>query len=154
MDQSNFIAIADEAVEHLRRLIPQFPHLVTPEVREAVENWGKFKQSLGGIAIGKSKRDINLHELLTKTALELLEAHQMDDVIEMLAQQFSIEMDYPRLIGLIGKTRYRTALRRESLELQKNSISFEQMAHLWNGMGKPAFGGNRWTAHSVSMLLG
>jgi phage-related minor tail protein len=153
VDQSKFLMIADAAAEHLRRLIPQFPHLVTDEVKAAVENWDKFKQWRGSIEITKHEHKHVDQELLVKTAIDLLEHHQMEDVMELLAEQFSIEMDYPRLIGLIGKARYRHALRHETSELQSNKISFEQMAELWNSLGKPAFGNERWTAHSISMLV-
>jgi hypothetical protein len=152
VEHSKFIAVADNAVDHLRYLLQHFPHLVTPEVKAAIKRWDKFKHWRGSIEIIKPTRKVEDPALLAKTALDLLEDHQIEDVMEMLAEQFTIDMDYPRLIGLIGQTRYRYALRRESRELQNNSISFEQMANLWNSLGKPALGVDRWTAHSISML--
>lgn len=152
VDHSKLQAVADGAVDHLRYLLKQFPHLVTSEVKAAIEQWDKFKQSRGSLEIVKPTPKVLDQAMLTKIAIELLEEHQMEDVMEMLEEQFAIDMDYPRFIGLIGKTRYRHALRHESRELQKNSISFEQMANLWNSLGKPAMGGDRWTAHNISML--
>ena len=153
VDHSKFLMVADDAVEHLRSLIQHLPHLVTPQVTAAVEHWDKFKRQRGSIEFITPAQNVVDQAMLAKTAIELLEDHQMEDVMEMLAEQFSIDMDYPRLIGLIGQSRYRHALRHESRELQNNSISFEQMANLWNSLGKPAVGGDRWTAHVISMLV-
>ena len=151
-DHSKFLTVADDAVDHLRNLTRHFPHLVTPEVREAIAQWDKFKQWRGSLEIVKPTPKVLDQAMLAKIAIELLVEHQMEDVMEMLEEQFDIDMDYPRFIGLIGKTRYRHALRHESRELQKNSISFEQMANLWKSLGKPAMGGDRWTAHNISIL--
>jgi hypothetical protein len=152
-DHSKFIAVADDAVNHLRYLIQNLPHLVTPDVKAAIEQWDKLKQWRGSIEFVKSAQNVVDQAQLAKTAIELLEDHQMEDVMEMLAEQYYIDMDYPRLIGLIGQSRYRHALRHESRELQNNAISFDQMASLWNSLGKPALGGERWTAHSISLLV-
>ena len=153
VDHSKFLMVADDAVDHLRYLIKHFPNLVTPEVKAAVEHWDKFKQWRGSVEFYKPAKQVVDQALLAQTAIDLLQEYQMDDVMEMLAEKFSIEMDYHQFIGLVGKTRYRHALRNESKELQKNSISFEQMADLWNNMGKPAMGGDRWTAQIISMLV-
>jgi len=152
VEHAKFLMVADDAVDHLRNLIKHFPHLVTPEVKAAVEDWDQFKQRRGSIELVRPLHVAVDHELMAKTANELLEKHQMEDVMDLLKEQFSIDVDYPKLIGLIGKTRYRRALRQESRELKKNAISFEQMADLWNSLGKPAMGGERWTAQSISML--
>ncbi len=140
VDQSKFLKVADEAADHLRCLMQQFPHLATSDIKAVVDNWGSFKQRRCSIETTKPEHKMIDQELLLHTAIRLLEDHQMEDVIELLCDQFSLEMDYSRFIGLIGKTRYRQALRHEARELQSNSISFEQMADLWNSMAKPAFG--------------
>lgn len=154
VDHSKFLIVADDAVDHLRYLTRHYPSLVTPEVKAAIERWEKFKQWRGSVELAKPTQKVEVdQETLAKIAISLLRNHQMEDVMEMLAEQFSIDMDYKKLIGLIGKTRYRQALRHESRELQKNSISFEQMASLWNSLGKPPMGDDHWTAHSISMLV-
>jgi hypothetical protein len=153
VDHSKFLTVANDAVDHLRYLTQHFPSLVTSEVKEAIARWEKFKQCRGSLEFAEPKqKEVVDQAVLAKTAIKLLEDHQMEDVMDVMAEQFSIDMDYPKLIGLIGKTRYRQALRHESRELQNNAISFDQMASLWNSLGKPALGGDRWTAHSISLL--
>ena len=89
-----------------------------------------------------------LRELCQKAA-----RMKVEDVMQMLAEKFSLEVDYEQLIGLIGNDRYLKALKREVVELEINSISNEQMASLWNSLGKPALGGERWTIEAVAALV-
>ncbi|MEN8168571.1 MAG: hypothetical protein ABFR65_13990 [Pseudomonadota bacterium] len=152
VDQTRFLEIADKAVAHLERLMHYYPHQVSSHVKSAVENWEDRTQSRGSIEMALVDLKMAEDEALSATAAELLESHQMEDVMEMLAEQFSMEVDYARLIALVGKGCYTSALRREVNELKMNSISFDQMANLWNSMGKPSLGGDRWTAQSISML--
>lgn len=151
-DHTKFLIVAEEAVRQLRRFQGQYPHLTTPEVNIAVEQWGKFKQIRGSLDISSKKEKTGQFDNLSKMAVELMHEHQIEDAMEILAERFSMELDYKKFIGLIGKERYRGALRHEARDLRSNAISFQQMADLWNSMGKPALGGERWTAHSVSLL--
>jgi hypothetical protein len=153
VDPSRFLTVADDAVDHLRNLIRHFPHLVTPEVKAAIEHWDQLKERRGRIEFVKPFQKTRDRALWAKKANELIEDHPMEEVMEILEEEFSIKMDYPRLIGLIGKVRYRHALRNESRVLQHHAISFQQMADLWNSLGKPPMGGERWTAHSISLLV-
>ena len=149
-DETKFLVVADEAVGYLQRLVSEYPHLASREVKAAIETWSNLKEKKGSLEITKPKEKAVQNELLSEEAVALMQEHQMEDVMEMLAEKFSIELDYVGFIGLIGNDRYRGALRHEAREMRKNAISFQQMADLWNSMGKPALGGDRWTAHSIS----
>lgn len=152
VDQSRFLEIADVAAVQLERLMRHYPHLVSSHVKSAVENWEERTQRRGSIEMALVDLKMAEDEALSAAAAELLESHQMEDVMEMLAKQFSTDVDYERLIALVGKDRYISALRHEASELKMNSISFDQMVDLWNGMGKPSLGGDRWNTQSISML--
>jgi hypothetical protein len=152
-DNIQFILIADEVAAQLQHLMQSFPHLVTENITIAVANWTKFKQWNNPRGVEQAQRQAGVDTLLAKSATALLEKHQIEDAMEILAERFSTPIDYPRFIALIGHAGYRSALRHEIKELQDNAISFQQMADLWNSLGKPTLGGNRWTAHSVSMLV-
>ena len=152
LDQSRFLEIADVAAVQLERLMRNYPHLVSSHVKSAVESWEERTHRRGGIEMALVDLKMAEDEALSAAAAELLESHQMEDVMEMLAEQFSTDVDYDRLIALVGKGCYTSALRRVANELKMNAISFDQMVDLWNGMGKPTLGSDRWTAQSISML--
>ncbi len=147
-----FLMIADEAVDHLERLMKRFPHLASEHVQDAVENWQK--RGSGGIEMVMPGAEADPDEALAESAIALIQDHMVEDVMDRLAEENDVEVDYDRLIGLVGKDRYIGALRREIIELRANSVSMEQMAELWNSLGKPALGQEQWTARTISLLLG
>jgi len=151
-DQGGFLAAADEAVVHLQRVMGLYPHLVTPHLKNAVSNWASMRLAKEEMEAAALAMKAAQEEALKKLANELIEKYQVEDVMQMLAEKFSLEVDYDRLIGLIGADRYAQALKREVVELEINSISPEQMADLWNSLGKPALGDERWTTEAVAAL--
>ena len=68
-NHSKFLTVADDAVDHLRNLTKHFPHLVTPEVREAIAQWQKFKQVRGSIEFVQPAQKVVDQAQLAKTAL-------------------------------------------------------------------------------------
>ncbi|MEN8176988.1 MAG: hypothetical protein ABFS39_00020 [Pseudomonadota bacterium] len=152
MSHEGFIEVADEAIDILKKLTGNYPHLVSPHVKAAIDNWEKHVYSRIDAEQAAADLERAEEEALSRLAAELIETHQMEDVLELLSEKFSITVDYQRLIGLIGKDSYVHALRREVSVLEANAISLEQMAQLWNGMGKPVLGGGRWTASKISLI--
>lgn len=152
MDHMGFLEVAEEAIAILKRLKELYPDLVSPQVDAVMDNWDNHFQS--GIDTREAAAELRQaeDESLSLLASDLIASHQMEDVLQMLSEEFSIDVDYDRLIGLIGKERYTSALRSEFNEMVTNSISVEQIAELWNGMGKPVIGGQRWTAEIVSAI--
>lgn len=152
MGHTGFLEVAEDAIVILKRLKEHYPDLVSPHVDAALENWGKRIYS--GIGAREAAAELRHAEegSLSLLASELIENHQMEDVLQMLSEEFSIDVDYDRLIDLVGKDQYISALRREVGELVDNSVSMEQIAELWNGIGKPTLGGLRWTAEIISSI--
>ncbi len=148
LSHAGFIAVAEEAIDILKKLSGSYPHLVSPYVEVAIDNWEKHRHSTQAATDLKRAEE----QALSRVASALIETHQMEDVLQLLSAEFSLEIDYEYLISLVGRKRYISALRREADELMSNSISLEQMAQLWNSMGKPVLGGGRWTASNVSMI--
>jgi hypothetical protein len=151
---SQFIEEAREAVIQLKRLTRDFPRLSSRQVRIAIETWDEEMFRKGEIVWLEKARKKLERNAMEERAQALLETHHVDDALDMLNAEFSREMNYHALIDLGGKDRYIAALRREAIELKQNSISPDQTAELWNSIGKPAVGGERWNAKAVSVLMG
>ena len=147
VDHTAFLAIAEEAVAHLQRIKQDFPRLISPNVVNALENWSRLERDLR--SAGGGAKDL---QALEATALELIGNYQLEDVLDLLNEKFDTDYDYAGLINLVGEDRYRLALQSEAAEMQRNAVSYEQMADFWNAMGKPALGEERWTSQAVSAL--
>ncbi|MCU7797759.1 MAG: hypothetical protein KZQ75_11565 [Candidatus Thiodiazotropha sp. (ex Myrtea spinifera)] len=152
-EQNQFIEVAREAVTQLKRLSKDFPQLTSSHVKVAVETWNEEMFRKGEVIwLEKEKKRLERRAMESR-AEALIEAHLVDDALDMLNDEFSREMDYHALIDLAGRDKYIAALRREAIELKMNSISPEQTADLWNGSGRPPVGGGRWNATAVSVLM-
>ena len=151
---NEFIEVAREAVTQLTRLTRDFPRLSSRHVRAAIENWDEEMFRKGEIIWLEKVRKKQERSDMEQRAEALLETHHVDDALDMLNAEFARELDYYALIDLGGRDRYIAALRREAIELKQNAISPELTADLWNSIGKPAVGGERWNAKAVSVLMG
>lgn len=153
-EENGFIETAREAVTQLKRLVHEYPTLTTLNVRQAIETWDEDIFRKRGPIWLEQQRKRKERDALERRAVELIETHQMEDVLDMLGLEFERKIDYQDLIDLCGRERYIAALRREGMELKANSISPQQTADLWNSAGKPAVGGKHWNAIAVSVLTG
>ncbi|MEJ2453311.1 MAG: hypothetical protein P8103_04035 [Candidatus Thiodiazotropha sp.] len=154
VEESNFIETAREAIDQLKRLTHDFPRLSTRHVKVAIETWNEEMFQKGEIVWLEKQRKKMERDALAARAVELIETHHTDDVLDMLIAEFDQEIDFYGLLDLCGREKYIDALRREANELKANSISPEQTADLWNMANKPAIGGERWNAKAVSVLMG
>ena len=153
VDHTGFLAIADEAVAHLKRIKRDFPRLISPHVISALENWSRLERGGGSVEwMANDDHKAAAQKALEMTAIVLIGKHQVEDVMALLNEEFDVDLDYAGLIDLVGEERYRVSLQSEAIEMKRNKVSFEQMADLWNGMGKPALGDERWTKQAVSAL--
>lgn len=152
--ENQFIEVAREAVSQLRRLTRDFPALSSSHVRHAIETWNEEMFRKGEIIWLEKERQRLERSALETRATALIEHQLVDDVLDILNGEFSKQMDYWDLIDLVGRDRYIAAMRREAVELKQNFISPEQTAELWNSVGKPSVGGDRWVATGVSVLMG
>jgi hypothetical protein len=153
-DEGEFFDAAREAVGQLKKLTRDFPHLTTQPVRHAIETWNEDLFRRGELIWEERQRVKREQAALELRAIELIDQNHVDDVLEMLANEFERDFDYYDLIDMVGKDRYIGALRREAIELVQNCVSPEQTADLWNSVGKPPIGGERWNAVGVSVLMG
>lgn len=141
----------EACAERLDQLNKQYAHLATESTHESVESWKRVREHIllenaqARAAVATVK--VQATELLEKAG------HSLEEVIDILKVEQGVSVDIPGLVKAVGKAAYITALRREAVELQANSISFSQVARLWNDLNRPALGGESWTARTVSILV-
>lgn len=144
----------DACADRLDFLNQTFSTLATPTTLRGVELWRQYRtrppvaQSEALPQTEEQQSAVDLKSI----AIELLKKHSLEDVLDLLATDYSCEMTLPELIHLIGRQQYLIALKRELKELMKNAISFEQVATLWNDLGRPSFGSPTWTSRAISLL--
>ncbi|MCM8855004.1 MAG: hypothetical protein LC541_05225 [Candidatus Thiodiazotropha sp.] len=153
-ETSDFIGVAREAVDQLKRLTRDFPKLSSQPVRIAIETWNEDLFSKGELVLLQRAQAKAEKSAMEHRAAELIEFNHVDDTIDILNQEFPKGVDYLDLIDMVGKDKYIAALGREAAELKMNAISPEQTAELWNSAGKPTVGGERWNATGVAVLMG
>ena len=154
IENCEFLDAANDAVEQLKKLSKEYPHLVTKPVLQAIENWDDDLFRRGELIWEEYQRVIREKNAVELRVMELVDTHHVDDTIDIITNEFGKEFDYYDLINIAGKDRYIEALTREAAELKINSVSPEQTADLWNSSGKPTIGGDRWNATAVSVLFG
>jgi len=152
--ENQFIEVAREAVSQLRRLTRDFPALSSSHVKLAIETWNEEMFRKGEIIWLEKERRRLEKSALENRAAALIAGQLVDDVLDALNSEFSKELGYRDLIDLVGRDKYINAMCREAEELKQNFISPEQTAELWNSVGKPSVGGDRWVATAVSVLMG
>ncbi|MCW8945017.1 MAG: hypothetical protein OQL27_09615 [Sedimenticola sp.] len=144
----------DACADRLDALNTRFSNLATDATRESVEAWRKAKDQVVFDQTEEKKEPKEGPDVKT-IAVELLEkqGHGLEDVIDILMSDHQIEMTIESLAQTIGKQAYIAALRKDASDLLGNAISYAQIANLWNDLDRPAFGGETWTARSVSILV-
>lgn len=85
-------------------------------------------------------------------AKELLAKYSPEEVLEMLEAEHGVEMNIHALSQAAAEA-YVQALAREAVELEANMVLPDQMADLWNELGRPAPGGGLWTTSKVHQLI-
>lgn len=144
----------DACADRLEALNNQFAHLASDTTRQSVETWRGVKEGII-FDYNESQKSPGEGPDIKAIAIDLLEnqGHGLEDVIDLLMSDHQVEMDIKGLAQLIGKQAYIAALRRDAADLLDNSISYNQIASLWNDLERPAFGGENWTGRSVSILV-
>ena len=144
----------DDCAECLERLNKQFPHLASENSTSGVEHWRqrRIRSNIHDMSEAPAE-PVMPADGGKALALELLQSHGLEDVLDILRDEHRIDLTLPQLIHLVGKQAYRGSLGRDAQELMRNAISYEQIASLWNELDRPALGSARWNARSVSMLV-
>lgn len=145
----------DACAERLEFLNRTFPLLATKTTLDGVLRWRNwriqdFDHDSGGLTPPEQKTQIDVGAI----AGNLLQQCSLEDVLELLLSNYSVELSISQLIDLIGKQEYLASLKRDVKELLRNAVSFEQIAALWNDLERPAFNGPVWNGRSISMLVG
>ncbi len=144
----------DACADRLDQLNNRFAHLATESTCESVETWRKVKDRILFDYAEEQKVHASGPDIKA-IAIELLEkqGHSLEDVIDILMSDHDVQINIGGLARTIGRTAYIAALRKDVADLLNNAISFNQIASLWNDLDRPAFGGESWTARSVSILV-
>ena len=138
-----------ERLEHLNRC---FPSLASEVSQAGVMHWREAKircLAASDEALQESGPDVSRKAL----ALTLLQENSLEEVLDILHSEHRIECTLAQLVELVGHAAYTAALKVEAKQLAANAISYEQVAGLWNDLGRPALGADRWSGQSVSILV-
>ena len=151
---TRLVKSVDACALRLDELNKRFPNLATDTSRTGVEYWYKRKIQAPVHEHAESDPEPNhASRVLQETALRLLKTHGLEEVLDILLNDHRIDINLSQLIHLVGNQAYLVALRRDAQELLRNAVSYQQIAGLWNDQDRPALGGPRWDARSVSMLV-
>ncbi len=146
----------DACADRLEELNNEFADLSSETTRNSVEAWRNLKVRVHAER-GEEKRTHTPSETpdIREIAIDLLEkqGHGLEDVIDLLASDYNHSLTIKELVELVGKEVYISALRKDAGDLVDNSISYNQIASLWNDLDRPALGGENWTGQSVSILI-
>jgi hypothetical protein len=144
----------DACADRLEQLNESFPRLASKSTRESVNHWRNRKQVMRDSLMQEEEEKAPGEVLDIKAlATELLMVNGLEDVLDILLDEHGIDITMQQLVHEIGKTAYLSALRKDAGTLLSNAISYDQIATLWNDLGRPALGGPKWNARSVSILV-
>ncbi len=160
----------NDFADRLDRLNQLFPDLATPVTLDGVSMWQETKKradekvEAGSSGQPDAQVEIPQQELvqppveepidLRKACLELLQNNGLEDVQDILSQERGIDLPMHELVDTIGKELYIAVLKRDVKQLSENAISYDQIANLWNELGRPALSGPTWSGRSISVLIG
>jgi hypothetical protein len=154
MDAKRKLYEAVEAcAEKLDQLNSKFPNLATDSTKESVVQWKRNKDRIVLDQAPAEAPDTDGQGLDVRLlAIELMGENELEDVLDILSEVHKIEMTMAEFVDAIGNELYIDALRRDARSLTANSISYNQIANLWNDLERPCLGGERWEASGVSIL--
>lgn len=138
---------AATAVNVIEQFNTAFAHLATADTRDVVlcvrRRLADTEQRIP---------DANGRGTLAEFAAALLTRLSPEQVIETLAADKGVQINQSLLIQLAGEESYQEALQRDSVELESQSVSAEQVARLWNDLARPAPNGGSWRARDIEEL--
>ena len=84
----------------------------------------------------------------------LIGHYSFEEVLDLLLNDHQIELTPAQLANAVGKKQYLNMLKRDVEEMMTHAISYEQIAVLWNDLGRPTISGGEWNSRGISMLAG
>jgi len=154
-NSKSLLAAVDACADLLEGLNQRRPDLADETSRQGVELWRNRKLVTPGkpfedeVDRGSDSGDVDLAALITK----LLATNGIEDALDILEAEHETSLTIEQMIEVAGKEPYIDALRRDAAELSENQISYNQIASLWNDLGRPAMGGIKWNSRGVSILI-
>ncbi len=148
------IAALDECADHLERLNEKYPKLSNEFSRLAVIHWRHRKNPTLDYTSEVHRRAAFAEEELEQLATALLQDNSIEDVQSIIRKEYGQEISVQQMVLAVGHDVYVRNLKREILFMQENSISYAQVAKLWNELERPVLGGDHWDEKLVSMLIG
>ncbi len=151
----SLLAAVDACADLLEGLNQKRPDLADKTSRQGVELWRNRKLVKPGkpledeVDSGSDSGGVDLAVLIT----ELLTSNGIEDVLDILEAEHETSLTIEQMIDVAGKEPYIDALRRDAAELSDNQISYNQIASLWNDLGRPALGGINWNSRGISILI-
>jgi hypothetical protein len=144
----NKMETANVVADVIERFNNNFPKLSNNDTREVVP---LVRQRLKDIELQMpvKARQPDLGPI----AAQLLDSMSPEEAVEILTRDHDAQLDVLQLIQLAGEQNYAQALSREAAEYERNLISPDQTARLWNDLARPAPGGGLWTSGKISALL-
>ncbi len=151
--------IIDACADQLEHLNQAFPGLASDDTHTAVKNWrqrrGEIRLQVKEVQKGHGVeivQNVDVVQDLDQLCAELLETHGLEDASDILLEKHGIDISVHELIKNVGKEAYIAAMRKEVTFLRENGVAFDQIASLWNELGRPGPGSGPWTEPSVSLL--
>lgn len=133
----------------LDRLNNDYPDLASDYTRSTV---AQIRRQLHAVEVRMPHR-IDQLPLMRERALALLQSEPPEAVVTVLEAEFGTAANIQGLLALTGVEPYLESLRRELAILQRNKVTPEQTAGLWNELQRLAPGGGLWTARKIQELL-
>jgi hypothetical protein len=145
----------EDCADQLEHLNGIYPKLASDVSHEGVQYWRKRKGEIHLVMQEIKKRQgVEVVVNLRQVASDLLVSHSIEEVLDMMLQDHGVELTVTKLVKMVGKQTYLSALRKEVGFLHKNGISNEQIAELWNELERPGPGGEPWSKATVTLIAG
>lgn len=123
--------------------------IVAPNSRKTASD----SSSNDEISLNKGSNALSKEAARKKSALELLEKYDFEDVLDKMASQHDCNMNGIQLVELVGRSAYCEALKRELVVFSSNAITPDQAANLWNSLGRPSLYDGAWNGDDISKLI-
>lgn len=154
-DNSKLIEALQACADQLERLNESYPKLACDASHAGVRQWQERKGEIHLEMQEIQKRQgVEMVVDTGKIARELLVSHSIEETLDLLLQDHGVEMDVKTLVKMVGKQPYIGSLKKEVSFLHNNGISNEQIAELWNELGRPGPSGADWTKETVTLVGG
>ncbi|CAK0780727.1 conserved hypothetical protein [Gammaproteobacteria bacterium] len=144
------IQMVIEATDHLDRLNQIFSGLSTDSSRDCVERVRRHMKGVD-VEIAKKPQQVPLEQMATS----LVALKGLDGALDAIRSERGMAINLHDLVQLIGLEAYEKALIEElgSEDFQKNRLSAQQIAYLWNESKRPAPGKPFWDERTVQILM-